>query len=283
MKNLLPKLLLIFFFFLSSIKINAQSDLSHEVGIMFGVTSFQTDFGLSDDFDSANASTLGFGLVYYLNFFGKQYNWRSGTSYFSEHFKLRADLLYTNKTNIKHEPWINQGDGSLRDQQMDAMRGNIRLIDVGARLEYYFFTLENYSTMFGQKNTINPYVSAGLHFAYYDPKVTSALNPFNSGGDPVEIGTVEGDVEPYAYIPNWREDKWQTNAIFNDSGTSFGVSLGGGVRYSMQYFDMVLDARWQHFFSDRIDGLDAPNDPGNKNNDTMIFVNLGVVYTFNFY
>jgi hypothetical protein len=42
-----------------------------------------------------------------------------------------------------------------------------------------------------------------------------------------------------------------------------------------------LDSRWQHFFSDKIDGLDAPKDPANKYNDTMIYVNLGIVYTFN--
>ncbi|MEN8187160.1 MAG: hypothetical protein ABFR05_08540, partial [Bacteroidota bacterium] len=87
-----------------------------------------------------------------------------------------------------------------------------------------------------------------------------------------------------------RIDKWypesidgHNQTIYNESNSTFGMSVGAGVRYNMQYFDVILDTRWQHFFSDQVDGLDAPNDPGNKFNDTMIFVNLGVVYTFNYY
>ena len=47
--------------------------------------------------------------------------------------------------------------------------------------------------------------------------------------------------------------------------------------------DFVAEARYQYFFSDKLEGLDAPNDPGNKNNDTMVFINLGVVYVFGKY
>lgn len=274
MRKLIPNLLFLFLFFIG-VKTFAQSDFSHEVGVAFGVTSFQTDFGESNDFPSANAATMGFGLVYYLNFFGTEYNWRTGTSYFSEHFKLKAEFMYTNKTNIRHEPWVGLEEQGEFYEKLDAMRGNINLYNFGSQLEFYFFTLEDYSAFFQEKGGLNPYISAGVHVSMYDPEVTSTLNPFNGGGL-VEIGTVEGDVEPYNYLL----DKWQEDAIYNEAGTSFGVSVGGGVRYSLNYVDMVLDARWQHFFSDEIDGLNAPDDPGNKYNDTMIYVNLGLVYKF---
>lgn len=283
MKKHLPKLL-IFFTLFSANQMFAQSNFSHEAGISFGVTSFQTDFGERYDFPSANASDLGFSLVYYLNFFGREYNWRTGSTFFSEHFKLKAEFLYANKTNIKHEPWVGLSEESPTFAKLDAMRGNIKFFNVGTQLEYYFFSLDEYSVYFGQQNQLNPYLSAGVHYAFYDPKVTSTLNPFGPG----EIGTVEGDVEPYDYLlgnsaGTSKEWKWTREAVHNDPGNAFGVSVGAGLRYNMQYFSMVLDARWQHFFSDKVDGLDAPDDPGNKYNDTMIYVNLGVVYTFNRY
>jgi len=80
-------------------KAYSQLDVSSEVGVVFGVTSFQTDFGIRHDFPSANAQTMGYGVVHYLKFFGKQYSWRSGSSFFSEHFMLKTEFLYLNNTN----------------------------------------------------------------------------------------------------------------------------------------------------------------------------------------
>jgi hypothetical protein len=44
--------------------------------------------------------------------------------------------------------------------------------------------------------------------------------------------------------------------------------------------DFVVEGRYQYFFSDKLEGLYAPDDPGNKNNDTMVFINVGIVYVF---
>jgi len=274
MKKYLPKITLIFFFFFA-INSYSQLDISHEVGIMFGVTSFQTDFGERYDFPSANAASMGFGVMHYLKFYGNQYNWRSGTSFFSDHFKLKTSFDYIQKTNIKHEPWVGLGDQSEGFAKLEAMRTNIKMYNIGSQLEFYFSSLENYSTLFSDKKSFNPYLSAGVHFSFYDPKVTSELN--DSGGPNDELNVVN---EPFLFL---YKEQWQNDAVFNEPGTAFSVSVGAGLRYSMEYFDMILDTRWQHFFSDKIDGLDAPNDPGNKYNDTMVYVNLGIVYTFNQY
>ena len=68
MKKLLPKLcfVFLFFFFASSY---AQSRFSHEAGLNFGIASFQTDMGDSNEFAAANQATLAFGISYYLKFF----------------------------------------------------------------------------------------------------------------------------------------------------------------------------------------------------------------------
>ncbi len=248
---------LLFFIFLSNLSFS-QVELSSEVGVFFGVSSFQTDFGQSHDFPSANASALAFGATHYLNFFNRQYNWKRGTSYFADHFKLKTEFLFAHKTSIRHEPFIGL------DPKLDGMRGEIKLFNFGNQLEFYFSSLQDYLTYYGDHNVINPYVSVGVHYSYYDPEVTTTYN----GEDP--------------YTFNANLDKWVPGeTIYNDADSAFGVSIGAGVRYSMQYFDLVLDTRWQHFFSDEVDGLNAPNDPGNKYNETLINVNLGVIYVFN--
>ena len=85
MRKLLLKLCIVFLFFFFT-NTRAQTSFSSEVGVNLGIASFQTDFGLSTEFESANQANLSYGLSYYLKFFGSKYNWRSGSSFFSEHF-----------------------------------------------------------------------------------------------------------------------------------------------------------------------------------------------------
>jgi len=265
MKKFLPKITLLIFFFFFTITYS-QSRFSHETGVSFGMASFQTDFGESRDFPSANASTFSFGIAHYLKFFGSQYNWRSGTSFFSEHFKLKTEFNYVFNTNIQHEGQWAKGDSEIA-QKLREMTGQIKMYNIGTNLEFYFFQLEDYTAYFTNKKSINPFVSLGLHFSVYDPDVL------------VSGVSLEGKEEPHLGLI----DKWQEGAIYLDSGSTFGVSAGAGVRFGLGDIDFVVDSRWQHFFSDQIDGLDAPDDPGNKYNDTVIFVNIGVVYVFGKY
>jgi hypothetical protein len=271
MKKYLVRILIFFIVITVSNKAYSQLDVSSEIGVMFGVTSFQTDFGISKDFPSENAQTMGYGLVHYLKFFGKQYSWRSGSTFFSEHFMLKTEFLYINNTNIKHEH-------NPTSEVLKNMRGNIKMFNFGNQMEFYFFNIEDYAVSYRDKRSFNPYLSLGIHYSWYDPEVTSNLPDL-------------GDENWRNFVVNEKHDKWLTpegaealngsQTIFNESGSTFGVSFGAGVRYSMEYFDLVLDSRWQHFFSDRVDGLDAYNDPANKYNDTMVYINLGIVYTFN--
>ena len=263
MKKLIPLTIL----FISLLNVHnslSQVNLSSEVGVTFGVASYQSDFGERYDFPSANASTFAFGLSYYLKFFGKQYSWRTGSTYFSEHFKVKAEFNYVFNTNIKHEGSYAQGDGAIA-VKLRRMTGEIKMYNLGANLEYYFFELEDYASFYRAENQLNPFISVGLHYSFYDPNIY------------VDGVSLEGKPEPYTdLIP-----KWQEGAIYLDKGAVFGASAGAGIRYSIASVDLLFEGRWQHFFSDKVDGLDDTSElSGSKYNDTMVFINAGVVYVF---
>ena len=144
------------------------------------------------------------------------------------------------------------------------MTGEIKMYNLGTNLEFYFMELEDYASFYGNENILNPFLSVGLHFTAYDPDIL------------VNDVSLDGQEEPFTDLI----DKWQENSIFLDPSNTFGVSAGAGLRLGLEAVDLVLESRWQHFFSDDIDGLNALNDSGNKRNDTMIMVNIGIVYVF---
>ncbi|WKK66086.1 THC0290_0291 family protein [Lutimonas zeaxanthinifaciens] len=263
MKKPLLKLyvILLFFFFTNS---RAQTNFSHEVGVFFGPAFFQTDMGLSTEFSAETQASLAFGASYYLKFFGSQYNWRSGSTYFSEHFKLKTELSYINNTNVKFEGDVSSSEVA---EKLDAMKAQIRLFSIGLNLEYYLFQLEDYTSFYRSSGTINPFVSLGVHYSYSQPDIL------------VDEVSLKGQFEPYTQLI----DKWQEGAVFLDSENIFSASAGLGVRFGLEKLDFSLEGRYQYYFSDVVEGLNAPDDPGNKNNDTMVFVNAGVIYVFGKY
>ena len=269
MKKLLPFYIVLTIFFFTE-TINSQSSVSHEVGILFGVASYQTDFGQRNDFPSANAATMTFGVTHYLKFFGSQYSWRTGSSYFSQHFKLKTEFNYMFNTNIQHEGDYAKGNGNTA-QKLREMQGQIKMYNIGTNMEFYFMELEDYSSYYRSSNSLNPFVSLGLHYSFYDPDIS------------VSGVSLEGQEEPHTGLI----DKWQSESIYLDKDSTFGFSVGAGLRYSLDSFDLFIDGRWQHFFSDKVDGLDDNGpDPtsdihtGSDYNDTMVLVNMGVVYVF---
>lgn len=261
---------------LATVSSYAQLDLSSEVGINFGLSSFQTDFGERYDFPSENAMTFSFGAMYYLKFFGREYNWRSGSTFFSSHFMLRASFDYINKKNIRHEALLHLDKPYFTD-----MTADIKMYNLGAQLEFYFFDLEDYNLIFGDKKALNPYLSAGVHYSFFDPSV------YMSGS------LISSDPDNYNYHGGDLFEPWQYNTVFQDKGSTFGISAGAGLRYTIKEFDLLLDSRFQYFFSDKVDGFDpsealnSNGDPapwaGDQNNDTMVYVTVGVIYTFRQY
>ena len=145
------------------------------------------------------------------------------------------------------------------------MSGTTKLWDVGMQLEYYFNNLEDYGLLFNDDHQFAPYISAGIHYSHYTPTFKTTWG----GGD-------------YISNPTILPDPWQdvSNSIFLEPDNVFSFTASAGTRYNIsEDFDVFIDARWQYFFSDKIEGLDAPHDlSGSKFNDTLIYLGVGIVY-----
>ncbi len=249
------KLVILALLFSFSTKSFSQLDWSHEVGILAGPLSMQTDYGERNYFPSSNEGTFGIAVVHYLSFFGNNYNWRNGATWFSDHFKLRTEFSYYFNNTLEHEGRYVEQNTPIA-AQLQAMKGETKIYNVGMQLEYYFKNLEDYGLLFNTADKFAPYVSAGLHYSRYDAELTNTP----SGG--LDVGNLPA--------------KWQ-DRFFIEPDNTFSLTLSAGTRFKLDRIDLVADARWQHFFSDQVDGLDQV-DGSSRNNDTLIFLSLGVVF-----
>ena len=266
MKKLLP-LAIVFISLLYSTTAYTQSGLSHEAGVTFGAASYQTDFGQRNDFPSANASTMTFGVTYYLKFFGSQYSWRSGSSYFSSHFKLKTEFNYMNNKSIRHE------GGLEKIEKFKSMTGEIQMYNIGTNLEFYFFDIEDYASYYQNDSQLNPFINIGIHYSFYKPTILFDDKPL-----------LFDEVEGYYQLADLKESWADPESIYLEDDATFAASVGAGIRYSISDVDLILEGRWQHFFSDQVDGLDDTTPAtASDYNDTMVIVNFGVVYVFGKY
>jgi len=233
----------------------SQLDFSHEVGIVAGPLSMQTDYGERNHFPSSNEGTFGVAVVHYLSFFGNNYNWRNGATWFSDHFKLRTEFSYYFNNTLEHEGRYVEQNSAIAPQ-LRAMKGETKIYNVGMQLEYYFKNLEDYGLLFNTADKFAPYISAGLHYSRFDAALTNTSN----GG--LDVGNLPA--------------KWQ-DRFFIDPDNTFSFTVSTGTRFKLNNIDLVADARWQHFFSDKVDGLDQ-TDGSSKYNDTLILLSFGIVF-----
>ncbi|MCF6348466.1 MAG: outer membrane beta-barrel protein [Flavobacteriaceae bacterium] len=243
----------------------AQLDLSHEIGVSFGPVTMQTDYGERNHLPSSTATSFGIAFAHYLSFYGSNYNWRNGASYFSDHFKLKTEVSYYFNNNLEHKGRFAEQTDSFGDQ-IRAMKGSTKIFNVGTQLEYYFKNLEDYGLLFNDSNKFAPYISVGFHYNSFDPEVSSDLGNYITNPEVLPL-------------------PWQENAIFVEKDNTFSFTFSAGTRYKLDSFDLFIDARWQYFLSDRVDGLDAPSEfSGSKFNDTLIYFSVGAIFDLsNFY
>ena len=254
MKPIYKILIVLLFFPLSNSF--AQLELSHEIGVSFGPVTMQTDYGERHHLPSSTATSFGVAFSHYLSFYGSNYNWRNGASFFSDHFKLKTEISFYTNTNLEHKGSFVENSTSAFADQLRAMKGSTKLFNIGTQLEYYFNNLEDYGLLFNDDNKFAPYISAGVQFNSFDPDLTN------------DNGTLNVNTLPEIY---------QNDAVFLEKDNTFSLTLSLGTRYKMNNFDLVLDARWQYFLSNKIDGLDADFN-GNKFNDTLIYFSFGAVF-----
>lgn len=243
---------------------SAQISFSNEIGVIVGVTAFQSDFGERRNFESTAGNTgYGFGIVHFMNF-----EYTSGFkpySYFNDHFMIRSELSY-NTTKLKHfGQWADASRTGENADKLRAHTGETQNIDIGIQLEYFPFSLREFSYAI---NSFMPFVSLGVHYTLYNPKVYTSYGD----GKPQNLDNFYGPWHRYS-----DGSVRDTEFVNIPSGTTFSIVGGVGTRYKISYnSDLMLELRWQYYFSDKVDGLNHKL-PSNKFNDYMVGLHLGYI------
>ena len=238
---------------------------SHEVGIIAGPVAFQSDYGQRHDFSTNAGNTgIGIGIIHYLNFSYKaDCNCYTPDTYFNDHFKLRTELSY-NKSKLEHFGEWTEGKPSLGKEQLKAMTGSTSVTNLGVQLEFFPLSIRDFSVTI---SSFAPFISLGGQFSFYNTKVSSSLGPLGI---------------PLTTFPKYLTATDDRNYGFStESNPVWSVVTSVGTRYKLtELSDLMVDLRFQYYFSDWVDGL-KPNPTiykENKANDWLVWFNVGYIY-----
>lgn len=271
MKKLLRTASFLFFFFL--LNVQAQDESSHEIGFISGSASFTTDYGQRNHFMSNVGGNVGFGmgLIYYYNFTDYRYRWNERTNYWAEHFRVRGELSYMAAELDHFGEWINAIDGDTGQisewaQKLRDHHGKTYLINLGAQLEFHIVDIVDFGSRRIPDLQWSPYASIGVFTEFYNPSVNSDAGNWR---------------DPGVLYPKWDINDFPT-AVRDTPGITMSVTMGVGTRKKLSYYsDIVIESRWQYFFSNYVDGLHARQDSANKFNDWLLWVHVGYIYYLN--
>ena len=245
---------------------NAQSSLAQEVGIIFGPSSFQSDFGQRNNFDTNIGNTgFGIGIMHFINFSAAN----NRESFFTEHFKVRSELSFS-RTSLKHfGEWVERKPNGLFAQQLRNMHASTNLIGLGGQIEFSpFMKIHDFENTIG---SFSPYGSLGFQVSYYSAKIGSHL------GD-ITLPTVT----PGKYLT---PSDGRAHGFSSESGVVLSATAGVGVHYKLTTMsDLMFETRFHMYSSDWIDGLNPNKDiyKENKSNDWQVWFNFGYIYYLDF-
>lgn len=266
---ILKQLTFIFFFIIGVSTGFAQSWFSNEIGIIAGPVAFQSDFGERSDFETNVGNTgFGIGFIHYMNFDYKR-NGSVGYSYFNDHFMVRSELSW-NRTKLKHfGQWVDAKKTADNADKLRAHSGLANNIDLGMQLEYYPFSIKEFSYAI---HTFAPYISLGVHYTLFTPQV------FTSYGDG-DINNLDNFYDPWHL--NADGSIRDTEFITSKAGTTFSIVASAGTRFKLSRLsDVMVDLRLQQYFNDNVDGLNHKL-ASNKANDYLIWLNFGYIFYLN--
>ena len=87
--------------------------------------------------------------------------------------------------------------------------------------------------------------------------------------------------DPGVLFPKWDINDYPTAARVTP-GITMSATLGVGTRRKLSYYsDILIESRWQYFFSNYVDGLHARQAVENKYNDWLLWVHVGYIYYLN--
>jgi len=253
---------------------NKYSNTSHEVGLFSGSTHFTTDYGQRFLFRSNVGGNVGVskGILYYLTFTDYRYRWNQRSSYFVEHFRLRNELSYMSARLDHFGEYVDPSQTSIEADKLRAMHGEAKVINLGTQLEFHFKNIDDFGSRRYPDMKWSPYISLGVLGVYYNPSI------YTDYGD--------GD---WKSNPSLLYEKWAVpGAASDDSGFSFSATAGIGTRKKLgEYSDIFIEAKWQYYFTNWVDGLNATQptanipDPNNKYNDWNVSLQIGYIYYLN--
>lgn len=250
--------------------LQAQLPFSHEIGLISGPVAFQSDYGERHDL-STNAGNTGFGIgiVHYMNFsYLATCNCYAPHTYVNDHLKWRSEISW-NRTDLKHfGHWVDKEPASPDVVKLRAMRGRATVFDIGGQLEYYPLSIRDYQVSIG---ALGPFVSLGVHYSYFTPDAWSELGP---------LGV------PQTTIPKYLDaSEGKPHGFSSDDGHTWSVVTSVGTRYKVSPLsDLIVELRWQYYFSNWVDGLNPNPDkyPENRANDWNVWFNVGYIYYLDF-
>jgi hypothetical protein len=239
----------------------SQFDFTNEVGFFAGAYNLQSDFGEAQNFESTTNTGLSVGIAHYINFsYKRSYSYRDFDNYFNEHFKIKSEISW-NRTNLKHYgTWVDASRTSDNAERLRSHTGEAQNFNIGTQLEFFPFEIRDFE---GGVINILPFVAIGVQYVFYNPKV---FTEYNGSTDINDLNNF--------YLP-WQVD--EEPFLSNEAGNTFSIVGSLGTRYKLSPLtDLVLELRWQYYFSDFIDGLNHKL-PSNQNNDWAVSLNLGYV------
>ncbi|UQD55452.1 glutamate dehydrogenase [Flavobacterium sp. K5-23] len=261
-----PIILVLFVLFGFTQSSNAQYGFSHEIGVIAGPVAFQSDYGQRYHFKTNAGNTgYGIGIIHYLNFsYEAECNCYTPETYFNDHFKLRSELSY-NKTELEHfGEWVKPERTSLGADQLRAMKGSTAVTNIGMQLEYFPLSIRRFTATIG---SFGPFISLGGQFSYYNPEARSSLGPLGTPLTTFPKYLTPTDNQPYGFT--------------NESGTTWSIVSSVGTRFKLSPLrDLMVDLRFQYYFSNWVEGLN-PNPAiykENKANDWLVWFNVGYIY-----
>lgn len=255
----MKQLATIFLFILGINFSYSQLGFSHEIGVITGPVAFQSDFGVRKDFETNAGNTgIGIGIVHYINFaYRADCNCYSADTYFNDHFKLRSEISW-NKTTLNHfGKWVDPSRTTAAADKLRAHAGEANNFDIGMQIEYFPKSIRSFQAF---SYSFAPFVSLGAHYVSYNPKASTAY------GD----GNIANANNFYPF--------WEPGSIDPSGGDTWSIVSSVGVRYKLTPLsDLMLDLRWQYYFSNWVDGLNHQLDT-NKANDWLVWLNFGYIY-----
>ncbi len=259
------KILLVLFLLGLSNLSYSQLEVYNEIGVYGGMSQLQSDYGQVDNLNLETIS-YGLGLLFYVSVDDYDVSYRPLRNYLKNHLKLRSELSFS-EFNHRHLNKIAFKD-NLNSKKLEAMRGTTNLLHLGAQLEFYFFNMVEFENE-KEPFHFNPFVSFGGGLNYYDTKAYSTLG---------EVGLIATTFEKFTFPSEGRKYSVSTESKF-----TYSIATNVGTRLNVaRGHDIIIDARFQYFFSDWIDGLNPNRElyPENVTNDTFIGINIGYIYYF---